>query len=531
MPRDSGSSTEVVLLVDERERQRNSNTLGLYLDLNGALDKAARVLQPPLGTERRPLASGDFGWVRLGADGVERQLPALIERKKVSDLVQRSSSADHLEQLRRMAGESHNVRHGFLLIEGDLSTASGYTAYGTGREACPGASDEAIENEADVMQLVCSLLVDERHTVKALLCTAPLDTTQAVAQLSALLARSHRIFEDGDLKTFDDMQRAGKKAVATQRKASLEETLVKAGVEQVATERVARHFESLEALSETYARCASAAAKELLLCPIVSDGGGGDCRQSKLVLRAVCGKGHAAATARTAMEAVDLTLSDDEDTQQQRHMHMILGSGLRVQPQLSAEEVGSAALRRDADASQPGGRWLQLYCSQGDCVSALHTLHLITAETVVGSLRHALEQLPLRERLELRQLAPSAELHRVCPALMDAAYLASGHLRAELPSPSDPVRGSRRRQTRLLIITDWERLRRRKGAGVGQGTDDSVEELLETIAWPLARATLLALLLDSQWHAFPAKNERQAFKLVQAFARECRMKALLGLTC
>ena len=519
-----------MLLVDERERQRNSNTLGLYLDLHGALDKAARVLQPPLSAERRSLASGDFGWVRVGADGDERQLPALIERKKVSDLVQRSSSADHLEQLRRMSGETHNVRHGFLLIEGDLGTASGFTAYGTGREARPGALDEAITNADEVMQLICSLLVDERHTVKALLCAAPHDTTQAVAQLSALLARSHRIFEDADLNTFDDMQRAGKKAVATQRKAGLEEALLKAGVEQVATERIARAFESLEALRQTYARCASTAAKELLLCPIVDDAGGDDCRQSKLVFRAVCGKSQAAASARAAMDAVDLTMSDDEDTERRRQLHMIIGSGLRAQPQLSADEVGSAALRRDADASQPGGRWLQLYCSQGECVSALHTLHIITAETVMGSLRHALEQLPLRERLGLRKLAPSAELHSFCPALMDAAYLASAHLRGELPSPSDPVRGSRRRQTRLLIITDWQRLRTRKNAGIGHGTDDSVEELLETMAWPLARATLLALLLDSQWHAFPAKNERQAYQLVQAFSRVCGTKALLGLT-
>ena len=49
------------------------------------------------------------------------------------------------------------------------------------------------------------------------------------------------------------------------------------------------------------------------------------------------------------------------------------------------------------------------------------------------------------------------------------------------------------------------------------------------MAWPLARATLLALLLQSEWHAFPAKNEAQAFKLVSAFLGAVYDKALLGL--
>ena len=37
------------------------------------------------------------------------------------------------------------------------------------------------------------------------------------------------------------------------------------------------------------------------------------------------------------------------------------------------------------------------------------------------------------------------------------------------------------------------------------------------------------LMLQSEWHAFPAKNEAQALALIRAFGSACRCKALIGL--
>ena len=53
-------------------------------------------------------------------------LPALVERKRVGDLVGRSRSGDHMAQLRRM-GEVRAGRS-FLLLEGDPRFAAGFTA-------------------------------------------------------------------------------------------------------------------------------------------------------------------------------------------------------------------------------------------------------------------------------------------------------------------------------------------------------------------------------------------------------------------
>ena len=85
---------------------------------------------------RQSLKLGDFAFC-VEKDGERRALPVLVERKKISDLVARSGAGDHMEQLRRMAA----VPHAFLLLEGELWTATGYTAYGTGAggSACGGS--------------------------------------------------------------------------------------------------------------------------------------------------------------------------------------------------------------------------------------------------------------------------------------------------------------------------------------------------------------------------------------------------------
>ena len=68
----------------------------------------------------------------------------------------RSAQGDHIEQLRRMGD---HVRRSYLLLEGNPRFASGFTAFGLA-DARAGSAEEAVTEEADVIELCCALLVD-----------------------------------------------------------------------------------------------------------------------------------------------------------------------------------------------------------------------------------------------------------------------------------------------------------------------------------------------------------------------------------
>ena len=77
----------------------------------------------------------------------------------------RSAQGDHIEQLRRMGD---HVRRSYLLLEGNPRFASGFTAFGL-LDARAGSAEEAVTEEADVIELCCALLVDGQACT--LLCT------------------------------------------------------------------------------------------------------------------------------------------------------------------------------------------------------------------------------------------------------------------------------------------------------------------------------------------------------------------------
>ena len=99
----SGSSRNgtIVLLVDERERVANARPLGIYLDLRDQLADMSSGLQQ-LRAERQSLSLGDFVCMREASAGGSRLLNAVVERKRIGDLVTRSAKGAHVDQLRRM---------------------------------------------------------------------------------------------------------------------------------------------------------------------------------------------------------------------------------------------------------------------------------------------------------------------------------------------------------------------------------------------------------------------------------------------
>ena len=524
-PSPPAADARYVVLVDERERQRNTNPLGIYLKLHKALEDSAPVLSPPCEAVRQSLKLGDFAFC-VEKDGERRALPVLVERKKISDLVARSGAGDHMEQLRRMAA----VPHAFLLLEGELWTATGYTAYGTGAGAPAAALDEAVQDEADVLKLCCELIVDERLNAKPLLCRDPLETTTLLTQLTPLLART---LTDARRPRFDDAEEGWAKRHADAARGELEEALLKGGLPQHTLDRVARSFGSVDGLRRAYGRCVDTEAKRRLCCPLVADGDGGGrdgcaerggerdcCRVSTLALSAVD------AGAGGDDGCVDLT-----GDSARRTLHVVLGSLADRRDGLSAAQLGSTIVRTSADASQPPGDWLQVYAAQGSRLSALHTIHLIDVSDVVSCLRAALAELTAERRDALRSASSSNERLRSHPVLLDAAVRAADLLDKAQPEPTEPVAAARqRRYSKLLVVLHEHRLRTgRRGALPRADAPDAGESLLGRVGLSLGRAALNALLLKTPWYVMPANSEKDALKIIQACCRACDEKALLGL--
>jgi len=98
--------------------------------------------------------------------------------------VGRSAQGDHIEQLRRMGD---HVRRSYLLLEGNPRFASGFTAFGLA-DARAGSAEEAVTEEADVIELCCALLVDGQ----AAPCFAPRISPCVAACVAACCAtRAH----------------------------------------------------------------------------------------------------------------------------------------------------------------------------------------------------------------------------------------------------------------------------------------------------------------------------------------------------
>lgn len=277
-----------MVLVDERERQANSNPLSIYLNLRKAIDEGVGVLGFECEVRRQTLALGDFGWALEGDDGELRVLPALVERKRIGDLVGRSAQGDHIEQLRRMGD---HVGRSFLLLEGDPRFASGFTAFGL-RDAQPGCAEDVVTEESDVLELCCTLLVDgQRICAKPLLCSQPTDTTRLLAQLTPMLQRAHKMTAGARLLTLDEARRKWKRSTASDASNSLERSLFRVGLNQAQMLRVAGRFGCETGLRTAYDACASQAARERLLCPLLEDASVGRCAAGDDALCCRLGKG------------------------------------------------------------------------------------------------------------------------------------------------------------------------------------------------------------------------------------------------
>ena len=128
------SDPKLVILIDDRERDHNATPRHMRIELSRHLTKKSGSLHQvwpsylPLGeVDEDKLNYGDFAfvlkWEQLSGS---QRLPLTIERKRISDLVQRSSRAHHWQQLHRMRD---CCDHAILLIEGNTKKALNFLSY------------------------------------------------------------------------------------------------------------------------------------------------------------------------------------------------------------------------------------------------------------------------------------------------------------------------------------------------------------------------------------------------------------------
>jgi hypothetical protein len=130
--------TSLVIYIDDRERNRNDTPRALRLELSRLLTGNVFTsiwpshLEPPSVEERRlPVADFAFG----GAATNETDFvtfPIALERKRIGDIVNRSTKKDHWYQLQRMQDEAVTMPGGIaiLMLEGDPRTTEKFTPFG-----------------------------------------------------------------------------------------------------------------------------------------------------------------------------------------------------------------------------------------------------------------------------------------------------------------------------------------------------------------------------------------------------------------
>ncbi|GAQ82698.1 hypothetical protein KFL_001200220 [Klebsormidium nitens] len=145
-----GGVRRVTVVVDETERQTNSNPNSVYLELHRQHEALHAVAGVALAAEKHKLETGDYLWLAETDEG-SFVLDTVIERKTMSDLVTRSVTNAHLKQIQKM--RASGLPHVCLLLEGEFRTARKFVA--VAGQDCRGDVDSA---EA-VWQLMAELLI------------------------------------------------------------------------------------------------------------------------------------------------------------------------------------------------------------------------------------------------------------------------------------------------------------------------------------------------------------------------------------
>lgn len=259
----------LTVLIDNRERNRNATPRTLRTELtrhlkSGPLSNIWPAGLPLAHVEESSLKWGDIQYmVQNGSnfDHSTRRLGVSIERKRVNDLVQRSSDGDHLIQLFRM---KQHCSLSLLLIENDTRTARNVTPYNAQHKEGFDPLDPTITCEDDIYRMFGRILLSSD-------CIKFIQTRDEQASLRAIGALGlMAIFAPPKFtKELKAKENIGDTAKGTQ---ALSDKLKQAGIPWRIAKRIAGVVGGPIELKALYESCCSEAAKSQLLSHIINTG-------------------------------------------------------------------------------------------------------------------------------------------------------------------------------------------------------------------------------------------------------------------
>ena len=259
---------ELVVLVDNRERNRNATPRALRIELarhlssGGPISAVWPLNMPSAKVEEVALDHGDFGFDMIHPGSRERhRIGVSVERKRVNDLVQRSHDGDHLSQLFRM---QQKCSLSVLLIEYDTRMASRVTPYNAQHRDGFDPFDTTITCEDDVFLMLGRVILSS-DKIKFIQSKDEQSSLRAVGALGlmSLVAPEENTME---LASKSSNEGVGKNLGGSQ---ALCDILKNGGIPWRLAQRIASVIGGSEQLRLLYKSCSNEEAKSRVLSPLM----------------------------------------------------------------------------------------------------------------------------------------------------------------------------------------------------------------------------------------------------------------------
>ena len=253
---------QLYILIDNRERNRNATPRHLRIELANLVTKGAlRSVWPrdmPTGNvAEMQLVLGDFAFDIEIENSGRKRLPIAIERKRVGDLVQRSVNGDHWRQFVKMRDQCSQA---IFLIENDIRTAAGFTAYGSQELHGWSPNDTMIDDEKSVFLFFGRALLSSQ-TAKFIQSRDEISSLRAVGALGIMATCSEEL-----------VRSAAKAAPASpNHELKLVDRLIAGGIPWKLAQQLGKSLGSIHHLEFLYNECASNQCRSALLAPFISE--------------------------------------------------------------------------------------------------------------------------------------------------------------------------------------------------------------------------------------------------------------------
>ena len=260
-------SAKLQLLVDHRERRRNSTYREFFTNIKGDMEVHAGI-----GVDDRQLVMGDFMLCFTSDDCsvVESTACLVVERKCLDDIISRSGSSvegPHFSQERAM--RNSQLPHAFLLIEGGIVDRPNLQPRVSAHD--PHDLDDrldVIRGKTDLLAYMCGIVCRNFGPCKVnVLHTSTIsETTALLAALSVTVEHCLLSMSIPPLHpSFDSFKAHWRRTMRSAREGILHAKLRQVGISADMIRRIERRFGDEVSLRAAYSLCANEANRLYLL--------------------------------------------------------------------------------------------------------------------------------------------------------------------------------------------------------------------------------------------------------------------------